>query len=198
MEKRIIEPDRWFEVDGCERVILMHWVVDIKKEDYIVKLFVYYDSKTVLTLDFLSVDQAKHFTEDIINNVFTVKDICREYEKIVIDYNWVREMNYINDKAEEITTFSTEAVKLYKYIKEEYESSMRMLPSIMNDTSKTIEQKNNYYLYAMNLKEKYNKLKAAVEGLLTGLEDTEGIKEDKVCKDGKPKERKRKVSKKTQ
>lgn len=198
MEKRIIEPDRWFEADGCERVILMHWVVDIKKEDYIVKLFVYYDSKTVLTLDFLSVDQAKHFTEDIINNVFTVKDICREYEKIVIDYNWVREMNYINDKAEEIITFSTDAVKLYKYIKEEYESSMRMLPSIINDTSKTIEQKNNYYLYAMNLKEKYNKLKAAVEGLLTGLEDTEDIKEEKESKEEKGKERKRKVPKKTQ
>lgn len=198
MEKRIIEPDRWFESDGCERVILMHWVVDIKKEDYIVKLFVYYDSKTVLTLDFLSFDQAKHFTEDIINNVFTVKDICREYEKIVIDYNWVREMNYINDKAEEIITFSTEAVKLYKYIKEEYESSMRMLPSVINDTSKTIEQKNNYYLYAMNLKEKYNKLKAAVEGLLTGLEDTEDIKEEKESKEEKGKERKRKVPKKTQ
>ena len=181
MRNKPINPDRWYVEGNIRRVACCHFFVIINELDNRVQMDIYEDGVNVaLSLDFLSVDEAVNFTSDIVNNTLELEEIKTEYEKIVKNYEWIKEIENINSKSNEICDFTKKVLDYYKNIEKEYIIASKYIGEVMYDDSKSVKEKENYYKYYSNLKESFERVKLAASSLSDGLNDLTGTVDSEI------------------
>ena len=169
MEKRKIDPSRWYEQDGKLRISLMRYFVEIDESEYDTNLYIYYDCKVVLTLKFINTEQAMAFTEDVINNVYSIEDIMDGYKEYIKGSEWINNVYERYSKLERLETSINDLIELNNCLKKEYSEALKKHEKKLKSENFDIDENNNFDIYLNYLAEQYNKLMNIESNLINEL-----------------------------
>ena len=169
METRKIDPSRWYEQDGKLRISLMRYFVEIYESEIDTNLYIYYDCRVVLTLKFINTEQAMAFTEDVINNVYSLEDIMDGYKEYIKGSEWINNVYERYSKLDRLETSINDLIELNNCLKKEYSEALIKYDKILKSKDFDIEEKNNFDIYLNYLAEQYNKLMNIESNLINEL-----------------------------
>ena len=169
MEKRKIDPSRWYEQDGKLRISLMRYFVEIDESEIDTNLYIYNDCRVVLTLKFINTEQAMAFTEDVINNVYSLDDIMDGYKEYIKGSEWINNVYERYSKLDRLETSINDLIELNNNLKKEYSEALIKYGKILKSKDFDIEEKNNFDIYLNYLAEQYNKLMNIESNLINEL-----------------------------
>ena len=169
MEKRKIDPSRWYELDGKLRISLMRYFVEIDESEIDTNLYIYNDCKVVLTLKFINTEQAMAFTEDVINNVYSLEDIMDGYKEYIKGSEWINNVYERYSKLDRLETSINDLIELNNCLKKEYSEALIKYGKILKSKDFDIEEKNNFDIYLNYLAEQYNRLMNIESNLINEL-----------------------------
>lgn len=156
--KRTIDPDRWYRKDDKLSIALMMYYVLIKDNKTSVDLDIYVDSQVALTLKFINEKQAIAFTEDVVNNYFSLEEIENEYISYINGSKWYDDITETNSRLDSIESIFNDIIKLDKKLTDEYYDALVKRSNIADSDSYSEDEVNNYNIYLNHLNEQYNRL----------------------------------------